>query len=191
MLNQAAQFILESVLNLFLFAVLMRFYLQLARAPYRHPFSQFIATVTNFAVLPLRRVVPGLWGLDLASLFLAWLVEFALLLGLQWLKGFPFLVAGIAPYAALAFLAVVELFRLSIYILMGAVFVQAIMSWVNPYNPLAPILNALTQPFLRLVQRFVPPIANVDLSPLVVFFICQLLLMLPVAWLEQLAVKLF
>lgn len=191
MLNQAAQFILESVLNLFLFAVLMRFYLQLARAPYRHPFSQFIATVTNFAVLPLRRVVPGLWGLDLASLFLAWVVEFALLLGLQWLKGFPFLVAGVAPYAALAFLAVVELFRLSIYILMGAVFVQAIMSWVNPYNPLAPILNALTQPFLRLVQRFLPPIANVDLSPLVVFFICQLLLMLPVAWLEQLAVKLF
>lgn len=191
MLNQAAQFVLETVLSLFLFAVLLRFYLQLMRAPFRHPFSQFIAAMTNFAVLPLRRIIPGLWGIDLASLFLAWLMQLVLLLGLAWLSGFPFLVAGFPAYLAFAFLAAVKLVRLSLYLLMGAVFVQAIMSWINPHNPLAPVIDTLTRPFLRLAQRVIPPIAGVDLSPLVIFFVCQLLLILPVAWLEQLAGRLF
>ncbi|MEW5942455.1 MAG: YggT family protein [Pseudomonadota bacterium] len=191
MLNQAAQFILETVLSLFLFAALLRFYLQLLRAPFRHPFSQFIAALTNFAVLPLRRVIPGLWGVDLASLVLAWVVQLLLLLGLAWLGGFPFSAATASVYFGLAFLAAVKLVRLSLYLLMAAVFVQAIMSWINPHNPLAPVTDSLTRPFLRLAQRIVPPIAGVDLSPLVIFFVCQLLLMLPVAWLEQLAGRLY
>jgi YggT family protein len=184
MLTQAVQFILNTVLGLFVLAVLLRFYLQLFRAPYRNPVSQFVAALTDFGVKPLRRIIPGLWGADLASLVLAWLVEFVLLLALG-------LLGGISPgggfFLAMGYLAAVKLLKISIYIVMGAVFIQAVMSWVNPYHALSPTLDALTRPFLRPVRRVVPPVANVDLSPLVLFLIAQLILMLPVAWLESLA----
>ena len=191
MLTQAVLFILDTVLSLFVLIVLLRFYLQTLRAPFRNPVSQFVAALTDFAIKPLRRLVPGLWGLDMASLLLAWFAELLLLLGEFWLGAMPFLPPGGAAYGALAALAAVRLLRVSIYILIGAVFLQAILSWVNPHSPVAPMLHSLTRPFLAPVQKLVPLVANVDLSPLVVFFLCQLALMLPVAWLETLAVRLF
>lgn len=190
MLIQALQFLLETILGLFALAALLRFFLQMVRAPFRNPFSQFIAALTDFAVKPLRKVVPGLFGMDMASLVLAWLTEFLLVLVLFWLGGLFLLKSGPAILAAAAFMAVVKLLTLSIYIVLGAVFIQAILSWVNPYSPLAPLLNSLAGPFLRPVQRVIPPIANVDLSPLVLLVIGQLLLMLPIAWLESLALHL-
>ena len=69
--------------------------------------------------------------------------------------------------------------------------VQAILSWVNPYSPIGPLLSSLTQPFLRPLQRRVPMVANVDLSPLVLIIVLQLILMVPVAWLEMNVVRLF
>lgn len=185
MLIEAVQFLLETLFGLFALAALLRFFLQLMRAPFRNPFSQFVAALTDFAVKPLRRVIPGLFGLDLASLTLAWLTEFILLLALFWLTGFFLLKSGPTVFLAIALLAAVKLLKLSIYIVLGAVLVQAILSWVNPYSPLAPLLNSLTAPFLRPVQKVIPPVANVDLSPLVVLLVCELLLMVPVAWLER------
>ena len=190
MLIQAAQFLLETLFGLFVLAALLRFFLQLMRAPYRNPFSQFIAALTDFAVKPLRRIIPGLFGLDLASLTLAWLVEFILLLALFWLSGMFQLMAGPSLFLAIAFLAAVKLLKISIYIVLGAVFIQAILSWVSPHSPLAPVLNSLTTPFLRPVRKIIPPLANVDLSPLVVLLVCELLLMVPIAWLESLAMRL-
>ncbi|MHB1291878.1 MAG: YggT family protein [Sulfuricella sp.] len=190
MLTQALQFLLETLLGLFVLAVLLRFYLQWARAPFRNPVSQFIAALTDFAVKPLRRVVPGLFGLDLASLVLAWLVEYLMLLALFWLGGLFLLKAGPSVFLAIAFLAVIKLLKISIYILLGAVFIQAILSWTNPNTPLAPVLSRLTDPFLLPLRRVVPLVANVDLSPLLLFIICELLLMAPLAWLESLAMQL-
>lgn len=190
MFNQAVQFLLDTVLGLFVLAALVRFWLQWARAPFRNPFSQFVAALTDFAVKPLRRVVPGLFGLDLASLVLAWLTEFVLLLVLFWLSGLFLLKSGPGVFIAVALLAAVKLFKISIYILLGAVFIQAILSWVNPRTPLAPVLHNLTEPFLRPARRLLPPVANVDLTPLVIFVVCELLLMLPVAWLEALVMRL-
>lgn len=190
MLIQAVQFLLETLFGLFALAALLRFFLQLMRAPFRNPFSQFIAALTDFAVKPLRRVIPGLFGLDLASLTLAWLTEFILLLALFWLAGIFLLKSGPFVYLAIAFLAAVKLLKISIYIVLGSVFIQAILSWVNPYSPLAPVLNSLTNPFLRPVRKIIPPVANVDLSPLVILLVCELLLMVPVAWLESLAMQL-
>ncbi|MHB9101507.1 MAG: YggT family protein [Sulfuricella sp.] len=190
MLTQALQFLLETLLGLFVLAVLLRFYLQWARAPFRNPVSQFIAALTDFAVKPLRRVIPGLFGLDLASLVLAWLVEYLMLLALFWLGGLFLLKAGPSVFLAIAFLAVIKLLKISIYILLGAVFIQAILSWTNPNTPLAPVLSRLTDPFLLPLRRVVPLVANVDLSPLLLFIICELLLMAPLAWLESLAMQL-
>ena len=187
MLVQGLVFILETIFNLLTLAALLRFYMQLTRTPFNHPFSQFIAAITDFAVLPLRRVIPGAWGWDMASLVLAFLLQLTLVLSLLAVMGFPFSVASPAAFVGIIFLSIVKLMKLSLYILMGAVLVQAVLSWVNPYNPLMPFLNNLTRPFLRPIQKRVPLIANVDVSPLILFFICQLLLIIPIAWLEEAA----
>lgn len=190
MLDQALIFLLETFLGLFVLALLLRFYLQLFRAPPRNPLSRFLSAVTDFAVIPARRFIPGLWGHDLASLVLAWLAELVLQLLVLMVKGVNLQVVGTA-LLVLTLLAAVKLLKLSLYILMVAVVVQAVLSWVNPYSPVAPILDSLTRPFLRPLHKRIPPIANVDLSPLFVLIACQLALMLPVAWLELSVLRLF
>lgn len=185
MLNQAAIFLIETVVGLFVLALLLRFYLQLVRAPYRNPVSQFLNALTDFMVLPARRVVPGLWGMDLATLALAWLCQVLLLFALLGLSGMEAGVPTATVIVAVLVLAAIRILKMSIYILMVAVIVQAILSWVNPYSPIAPLLNSLTQPFLRPLQRRMPPVGGVDLSPLVLIIVLQLILMLPIAWLEQ------
>lgn len=191
MMAQALQFVIESVFNLFAIALLLRFILQWVRAPFRNPFSQFLVALTNFLVLPLRRVIPGLGGLDLASLLAAWLVEFAMLLAIMAVSGFPLMVAGWGVVPGIALWAAVKLLSLGIYVLMGAVLIQALLSWVNPYSPIAPVLYALSEPLLRPARKLIPPIGGVDLSPLAVLLVLQLVLMLPVAWLEMAAIGLF
>jgi YggT family protein len=85
------------------------------------------------------------------------------------------------------FFAFVKLIRLSIYIFMGAVIVQVVLSWVSPYHPVAPFFDALAGPVMRPVRRVIPPIGGVDITPVFVLIFLQLLLMLPVAWLEHTA----
>lgn len=191
MLNQAAIFLVDTIVGLFSLALLLRFYLQLVRAPYRNPFSQFLCALTDFAVIRARRFVPGLWGVDLASLALAWLCEVLLLVALMVLRGMGAEAASGVVIVAILVLAVVKIVKMSVYILMVAVIVQAILSWVNPYSPIGPLVNSLTQPFLRPLQKRVPTVANVDLSPLVLIIVLQLILMLPVAWLEVNVARLF
>lgn len=184
MLSGALIFLANVVFGLFTVALLLRFYLQWARAPYRNPLSEFLQALTDFMVRPARRVVPGLWGLDLATLALAWLAQFLELFLVLQIRGYqPGSQAGLA-FAALAAMAAVTVAKIGLYVVMVVVIVQAVLSWINPYSPVMPLLNSLTRPFLRAFQRFVPPIGNVDLSPLLVIVLCQLLLMVPVAYLE-------
>ena len=91
---------------------------------------------------------------------------------------------------ALGLLALISLARLFLYIVIAVVVCQVVVSWINPYTPIAPLLNSMTRPFLRPLQRVVPPIANVDLSPLVLIIVCQLLLMVPIAYLELVVARL-
>lgn len=187
----AGVFLVETLLGLFGLALLLRFYLQLLRAPYRNPLSQFVVAVTDWAVIPSRRLVPGLWGADLATLLLAWLVQVLELVLLLKLKGYSLGGAAGMAVLGLSFLAAVKLLKASVYILMVAVLVQAVLSWVNPHTPIAPVLNALTRPFLQPIQRRLPVLGGVDLSPLFLLIACQLALMLPVAWLESAVAGLF
>jgi len=80
-------------------------------------------------------------------------------------------------------IAMVELLRFSVYLLIGVVLFSAVLSWVNPHAPLAPLFNNLSRPFLRPFQRLIPPIAGVDLTPLVLLLVLQIVLML-LAWLR-------
>jgi YggT family protein len=185
MLVNALIFLIDTITDFFTAALLLRFYLQWARAAQRNPISDFINALTNWAVRPARRVIPGWRGLDLATLVLAWLVQFIVIFVVLALRAYPLDAVGGQAVLGVALLAVIALVRMSLYILMGVLIVQAVLSWVNPYNPMAPMLNALSRPFIRPFQRMIPPVANVDLSPLFVIIVCQLLLMLPVAWLQN------
>ena len=184
MIGQAVALVVGTLFDLAILAALVRFWMQALRAPARNPIAQFSMAITDFAVKPLRRLIPGLFRLDLASLLAAWILEFLLQVILHAIFGpSPFAVPAILP--VLVFLAFVELLRLSIYVFMGAVIIQAVLSWVAPHHPVMPFFDALSRPFLRPVRRVIPPIGGMDISPLFVFIFFQLLLMLPVAWLEQ------
>lgn len=184
MLAQTLIFLVTTAGDLLVLALLLRFILQWARAPARNQLSLFLAALTDFIVRPARRVIPGLWGLDIATLVLAWLVAVAELLIIVMIKGADLSsVTGLAV-AALLGLAALNLVRLAVYVVMIAVIVQAVLSWVQPYNALTPLLVTVTRPFLRPFQKRVPPIANVDLAPFFVLIICQLILAVPLVWLD-------
>jgi len=183
MLTTALIFLIETAAGLFTAALLLRFLLQWARAAQRNPVSDFFNALTNWAVRPARRIIPGLWGLDLATLVLAWLTQVVQLFLVLTLQGYQF--ASGQAIAAIVLLGGLMVIRLLLYIVIVIVIVQAVLSWVNPYSPIAPLLNTVTRPLLRPFQRRIPPLANVDLSPLFVIIACQLLLMLPVAYLTS------
>jgi len=188
MIAQAIAFVVDALFHLFILAALVRFWMQALRAPARNPLAQFTMALTDFAVKPVRRVVPGLLGLDLASIVVAWMAEFVLQSILLLLADAP-LSGNAGVLSIVLFLAFVKLIRLSIYIVMGAVIVGVVLSWVNPYHPVAPFFDALTRPFLKPFRRAIPTIGGVDITPVLVLIACQLLIMLPVTWLELQAVR--
>lgn len=187
MLAQAIAFVVETIFNIFILTALVRFWMQALRAPARNPLAQFTMALTDFAVKPMRRLLPGLFKLDIASLAVAWIGEVILLAILSLLQGVE-IVNG-AALSVILFLALVKLVRLTVYIVMGAVLLQALLSWVNPYHPVAPFFDALARPFLKPFQKAIPPIGGVDITPVLVLIACQLVLMLPVAWLEGEALR--
>lgn len=185
MIEAALKFLIQTLGNLFVIAVLLRFMMQLFRVPFRNPFAQFIVALTDFAVKPLRRVIPGLLGLDWACLVLAWLVEVVVVTAGYWLDGFPFALAGGRVWPVMLGLAAVKLLSLTVYMIIGLTLVRAVLSWVNSDTPLMPVVYELTEPFLRPLRRIVPMISQIDLTPLVLFILCQLVLMVPVLALER------
>jgi len=191
MLGSALGFLIDVVFGLFTYALLLRFVMQVLRAPFRNPVGQAVMALTDWIVKPLRKILPGFKGIDWASLLatylfqVLWLAAFYVAFG----KGFSLLGVGAAYLLAVAALALV---KTALWLLIGVVFVQAILSWVAPDGPLAGLLNALTFPFLRPVRKLVPPLGGtLDLSPLIVIVLAQLALMLPVAWLESTLMQLF
>jgi YggT family protein len=185
MAGQAIGFVLEVFFGLFTYGFLLRFLMQALRAPFRNPAGQAVIALTDWAVKPLRRVIPGAGGYDWASLVAAWLAQVALIatLHLVFASGFAAMSLNVALYVLAS--AAVQLVKTTITLAMVVVIVQAILSWVAPDGPLAGLLNALTFPFLRPLRRVIPPIGGtLDLTPLVLIVILQLLLMLPVRWLE-------
>ena len=171
MFGDIATFLVDTVVTFIVFLLLARFLLQWLRVPFRNPVGEFLLATTNWIVVPARRLVPGVARTDWATLLLAWILQ---ALGI-WLQHS---IAG-RQSSALAILAValVDLVRFGVYILVFAVIVQVVFSWVNPYAPLAPVFDAITRPFLRPIRRYVPPIGSVDLSPAILFIILQVLLL--------------
>lgn len=183
MLADTLRFLIQTASDLFVLVLLLRFYLQLANAPLRHPLVQFVRSATDFIVLPLRKRIPAWRGYDTATLLTAWLTSLIAIVLLLVLAPLPYNFALPSNWLSMALLAVLYVFRATVYLLMGAIIVQAVLSWVSPYNPLAPLLELLTRPFLRPFRRLM--IGQVDLSPLALLIVLQVVLMLPIAFLER------
>ena len=187
MMNEALLFLFDVLLQPFAAILLLRFHLQWLRAPLRNPVGEFIMALTNFLVLRARRFIPAVRGLDSATLLLALFAETLYLASVLWAQGYP--LHGF-PLPGLLLLALVKLFKISLYLLMAAVFAQAILSWVNPHSPIASLLASVTYRFLQPLRRIVPMLGSVDLSPLLLFIICQLIVIVPVGALEHVATRL-
>jgi len=170
MFGQIATFLIDTIVSFLVFLLLARFHFQWLRVPFRNPMGEFLLATTNWIVIPARRIIPGLAGLDLATVLLAWLLQaFSL-----WAQA---AIAGADPSGlAIAAIAAVDLVRYSVYILVFAVFVQVAISWINPDAPLGPLFDMVTRPFLRPLRRIVPPVGRVDLTPMVLLIILYVLL---------------
>ncbi len=187
MLNEALLFLLDVLLQPFAALLLLRFYMQWMRVSLRNPLGDFVLVLTDFMVLRTRKLVPSIGRVDTASLLLALVVEAGYLAAILWLQGVH--PVGFSWFGLLLW-AAVKLVKISIYLLMAAVFVQAILSWVNPYNPMAGMLATITNPFLKPLRRYIPLAGNIDLTPMVLLIICQLIIIVPLGWLEVMVMRL-
>lgn len=172
LINQAGFFLLKSLAEFLSILLLMRFFMQFFRVSFSNQIGTFVVQLTNWAVLPLRKVVPGVFGLDLSSLLPAYLLQVIVLFAAVALQAGPDL-----PFALILIGGLRALLRTSIYLLIGLLILQAVLSWVNPYSPISRPINQITQVFLGPIRRVVPPIANIDLSPLVAILLLQVVLM--------------
>jgi len=174
MLTEIALFLLDTVFTLFGMALLLRVWMQVTRLPTRNPVSQGVFQVTDWLVRPLRRVIPGLAGIDWATVIAAWLTAVIFLMLVTLLSGADPL--GFLPVALLA--GILYLLKWGISLIMWVTLLMAILSWVNPHSPITPAINHLTAPLLRPIRRVVPTLGGFDVSPLVLFLIAQILLMI-------------
>ncbi|HEJ2994265.1 YggT family protein [Pseudomonas aeruginosa] len=175
-LNTAAIYILQTLGSLYLLIVLLRFILQLVRADFYNPLSQFIVRATKPLLNPLRRIIPGFGGIDLASLVLAILIQLVLMILILMLMGYG--VGGfIMQLLIWSIIAVTSLF---LKVFFFALIISVILSWVAPgsYNPGAQLVNQICEPLLMPFRKLLPNLGGLDLSPIFAFLALKLIDML-------------
>ena len=183
-LGAALLYLISTAFSLYILLVVLRFLLQAVRADSHNPISQFLLVATNPPLRLLRRVIPEVAGIDWSSIVL-----------MVSLKAVELSLASLITYgvsialAGLIVLSIAELLKLIIYIFMFVIFVQILISWINPgmYNPVTVILYKLSDPLLRPARRLLPPVSGIDFSPVLVLVFLQLLLILLVRPLTDLA----
>ena len=172
-----AVFVIEMVSGIVILVFMIRFLLQLVQADFYNPISRMVVTLTQPVLRPLRRVIPGLAGLDLSSLLVMLVLQLIALLLLAMVLGYPVSLPG------LIVLAFAELLQLAIYVFMGAIIILVILSWVQPHggHPLMSVLTSLSGPVMRPARRLLPPFGGLDLSPLLALLVLGVVLRLLIA----------
>jgi len=162
---EALVFIVDSVFTLAVYAFLLRLFLQLSRGDFRNPLSQAVVKLTNWLVLPLRRVLPPLGKVDTASLVSVYLVQVAAVAAI-----FVLSTGVLMPLPTLLWVSLKQAVIASLQLYTVAMVVYALLSLVAPgtYSPAVGFLGSLCEPVLRPVRRVLPPIAGLDFSPAVV-----------------------
>ena len=178
MLNSIATLIIDTIASMLAGLFLLRFWMQAIRVRPPHAVAQFVFQLTDWLVLPLRKIFPGVGGYDWASLIgaiavalLASLIEVAL--------------HGAIDAQLIGLLTLARVSNWILYGFMGLILIGAIFSWINPHAPLAPFVASLSEPLLRPLRRVIPLIGNIDLSPLAALLLLQIALLLVRAALTQ------
>lgn len=176
-LSNAAVFLISTVFNLYIFVVMLRFLMQWVRADFYNPVSQFVVKITNPPLRPLRRIIPGLAGMDLASvvLLIALQVVDLMLINLA--------VGRVSSAGGLFVTAIAALLSTLITLYFITIFVEVILSWIatGAYSPITYLITQLNAPIMAPARRLIPPIGGIDLSPLVVIIVLQLTKILVIA----------
>lgn len=170
--TDAGLFLVDTLFSLYIYAVLLRFLLQMVRADFYNPIAHFLVVVTNPPLKPLRRLIPGLYGIDLASVVLLLTLELAYQLVIGWLLGLP-------PNAGFILIkGVLHLLQATLNVYLFGILIRVILSWVSPYpSALSQMLARLTEPLLRPARRLIPPISGIDFAPMVVLLAIALVQM--------------
>ncbi|MCK5812624.1 MAG: YggT family protein [Cocleimonas sp.] len=173
-LQQIGAFLIETLFSLYIGAVVLRMLLGYARANFYNPLSQFLVKVTNPVLVPMRRFIPSVGKIDTSAIVLA--------LGLTMIKMalLSLIVFGTIPFLVVILGSIIDLAKVIIWIYLIALLVQAVMSWVGSAhgNPVAPLVQSLTEPLLRPVRKVIPAMGALDLSPLVVIILLNILLII-------------
>lgn len=175
--TNAGVFLVDVLFGLYIFVVLLRLLLQLVRADFYHPLCQAIVKITNPPLRPMRRYIPAVGPVDTSSVVLVVTLQMVNTILIALMLG-----ASLAPGGILV-LAIASLLDRVIWIFMGAIIIQVIMSWVGQggYNPLMDVIDSLTAPLMRPARRLLPPLGGLDLSPMLAIIALQLARMLVVA----------
>jgi YggT family protein len=175
-LSNAGVFLVNTVFGLYILAVMLRLLLGWVRADFYNPVSRFIVTITNPVLVPLRRMIPSMGGVDLAAVMLVLGLQVIKLVLIGLMTGTRLSVGGILV------LSLAELLGILLNIFIISIIIQAVLSWIAPgtYHPLSTLLYQLNEPLLRPARSIIPPISGLDLSPLVVIVGIQLAKMLVV-----------
>ncbi len=176
-------FLIDTLLSLYILAIVLRFLFQWTRADFYNPISQFLVKITHPPLKIIRRFVPSVGKIDTSSIVFA--------LALQMLADFSILaLKGVmVSITALIILSFAQLLSLFINIFIFAVFARAIMSWFDSgnYNSASSLLQSLTEPLLNMCRKVMPDLGGIDLSPLVALVVLQLAKMMVLPPLNQLA----
>lgn len=158
----ALVFIINAVAQLYLFVLLLRLLLPWLGADFRNPIAQAILKITSPVVVPLRRVIPPFGRLDTATVLVAYIIQYLLILVILLIYGQS---AGFIP---IAITALVDLVLLTLRLFVFAIIIRVILSWIAPggYNPATAIIHTLTDRILQPFRRIIPPLGGLDLSPL-------------------------
>ncbi|HEX6929899.1 MAG TPA: YggT family protein [Gammaproteobacteria bacterium] len=168
--SSAVLFLVNTLFGLYAMVVLLRFLLQMVRADFYNPLSQFVVKATNPLLRPLRRVIPGAFGIDFAALLLFYLVALVTVALLAAIAGISLPVLWLLGYAVL------KCVLLLLHLFFFTILVQVILSWVSPgWSPVGAVLYAVNAPLLRPFQKIIPPLGGLDLSPLFAIILLQFL----------------
>ena len=180
--SSAGIYIIQTVFGIYAIIVLLRFLLQTSRADFYNPASQFVVKATNPVLIPLRRVIPGFGGIDIASLVLLFAINYLqiVLIALIFYGGMPN-PAIVAGWAATGCVSLI----LNFYFF--AIIIQIILSWVAPqtHSPILALLFQLTEPVMAPARKILPPMGGIDFSPILTFMMIQVLKMVLVGSLVQ------
>ncbi|MEZ5589797.1 MAG: YggT family protein [Gammaproteobacteria bacterium] len=176
-LGNAGVFLVQTLFGLYILALMLRFLLQWARADFYNPLVQLLVKLTNPPLLPLRRIIPGLFGLDMATVALMLIIKLV-----EWSLVYA-IVGQSSSLGGLIVIAFADLLNLLVNVWFWSILIRAVMSWFNPdyRQPVVTLIFQLTEPILRSARRLIPPFSGLDLSPILVLLLLQLTKMLLIA----------